>query len=277
MARAQPETEWGSTSPDEAAAKTLLAEAGLPVPAGRRAATAEEAVAAAEQIGFPAALKALGVAHKSELGAVRLNLKSAEEVQAAAAALLTLGTGLYVERMVQGGVAELIVGFMRDPIFGPVMTIGSGGVLVELLKDSATLMLPATRGDIEAELRGLKLFPLLDGYRGRPKADLDAAIGAILGIAAFVLENADRVEELDINPLIVCSEGKGAWIADALMVMAPSSPLAGEVSPEATEGGGDEALGSAPTQYSAPPPPGPPGHPPRKGEGVAQVSAKGEN
>jgi hypothetical protein len=80
-------------------------------------------------------------------------------------------------------------------------------------------MLPATRGDIEAELRGLKLFPLLDGYRGRPKADLDAAIEAILGIAAFVLENADRVEELDINPLIVCREGEGAWIADALMVM----------------------------------------------------------
>ncbi|HEV2898871.1 MAG TPA: acetate--CoA ligase family protein [Pseudaminobacter sp.] len=224
VARAKPETEWGSISPDEAAAKTLLAEAGLPVPLGRRAATAEEAVAAAEQLGFPVAVKALGVAHKSELGAVRLNLKSAEEVRAAAVALLTLGTGLYVERMVQRGVAELIVGFTRDPIFGPVMTIGTGGVLVELLRDSATLMLPATREDIEAELRGLKLFPLLDGYRGRPKADLDAAIEAILGIAAFVLENADRVEELDINPLIVCGEGKGAWIADALMVMRRAAP-----------------------------------------------------
>nr|WP_246252145.1 acetate--CoA ligase family protein [Mesorhizobium camelthorni] len=264
---------------DEAEAKTLLAKASLPVPKGQRAGAVAEAVVATDALGLPVALKALGVAHKSELGAVRLNLKSAEEVRAAAAALLPLGDELYIERMVQGAVAELIVGFTRDPMFGPVMTVGTGGVLVELLKDSATLMLPATRDDIETELRGLKLFPLLDGYRGRPKADLDAAIEAILGIAAFVLENADRVEEMDINPLIVCREGQGAWIADALMVMrkAPSSPLAGEVSPEATEGGGDEALGSSPTQYSAPPPPGPPGHPPRNGEGVAHADAKGEN
>ena len=123
-------------------------------------------------------------------------------------ALSGLGTGLYVERMVHGGVAELIVGVTRDPIFGPVMTIGSGGVLVELLKDSATLLLPATRADIEAALRGLKLFPLLDGYRGRPKADLEAAIDAISGIAAFAVANAGAIEELDINPLIVCAEGR---------------------------------------------------------------------
>jgi len=211
-------------APDEAEAKALLHAYALPVPRGQRAGTVAEAVASAEQLGLPVALKALGVAHKSELGAVRLNLKSAEEVRSAAEALLPFGTGLYIERMVQGGVAELIVGFTRDPMFGPVMTIGTGGVLVELLKDSATLMLPAAREDIEAELRGLKLFPLLDGYRGRPRADLDAAIEAILGIAAFVLENAERIEELDINPLIVCGEGEGAWIADALMVMRRAAP-----------------------------------------------------
>ena len=219
VARAEPETVRGTFTLDEAEAKALLIQTNLPVPPGLRAFSSEEAVAAAEQLGFPVAVKALGVAHKSEAGAVRLNLKSAEEVRAASTALLPLGAGLYVERMVQGGVAELIVGFTRDPIFGPVMTIGTGGVLVELLKDSATLMLPATRDDIEAELRGLKLFPLLDGYRGRPRADLGAAIDAILGIMAFVLENADGIEELDINPLIVCREGEGAWIADALMAM----------------------------------------------------------
>jgi hypothetical protein len=99
------------------------------------------------------------------------------------------------------------------------MTLGTGGVLVELLRDSVTLMLPATRDDIEAALRGLKLFPLLDGYRGREKADLAAAIDAIAGIAAFVGKHADALEELDINPLIVCAEGQGAWIADALLVL----------------------------------------------------------
>jgi acyl-CoA synthetase (NDP forming) len=196
-----------------------LREAGLPVPQGLRAASVEEAVSAAEQLGFPVALKALGVAHKSEAGAVRLNLKTAEDVRSAAAALLPLGSGLYVERMVQGGVAEIIVGFTRDPVFGPAMTLGSGGVLVELLQDSATLLLPASRDEIEAALRGLKLFPLLDGYRGRPKADLAAAIDAVAGIAGFVAERAGVIAELDINPLIVCRQGEGAFIADALLVL----------------------------------------------------------
>ncbi|MDT9151010.1 acetate--CoA ligase family protein, partial [Escherichia coli] len=84
-------------------------------------------------------------------------------------------------------------------------------VLVELLKDSATLLLPATRPEIETALRSLRLFPLLDGYRGRAKADLGAAIAAIEKIAGFAIAHADEIEELDINPLIVCAEGKGAW------------------------------------------------------------------
>jgi hypothetical protein len=91
-------------------------------------------------------------------------------------------------------------------------------VLVELLQDSATLLLSASRDEIEAALRGLKLFPLLDGYRGRPKADVEAAIDAVSAIGAFVAANADAIEELDINPLIVCKQGEGAWIADALLV-----------------------------------------------------------
>ena len=135
----------GRRVPDEADAKAMLAAAGLPVPAGRRVADAEAASRAAEVFGFPVALKALGLAHKSEHGAVRLCLGDAESVRAAARDLEGLGSGLYVERMVEGGVAELIVGVTRDPLFGPVMTIGTGGVLVELLKDSATLLLPASR------------------------------------------------------------------------------------------------------------------------------------
>ncbi|TIM12937.1 MAG: acetate--CoA ligase family protein [Mesorhizobium sp.] len=206
-------------TPDEAEAKARLIEAGLPVPSGERAGNAVEAVISSMALGFPVALKALGVTHKSELGAVRLNLRDAESVSTAAHDLDALGTGLYVERMVRDGVAELLVGFTRDPMFGAVMTLGTGGVLVELLRDSVTLMLPATRDDIEAALRGLKLSPLLEGYRGRPKADLAAAIDAISGIAAFVQQNAGEIEELDINPLIVCAQGKGAWIADALLVL----------------------------------------------------------
>ncbi|RWA98531.1 MAG: CoA-binding protein [Mesorhizobium sp.] len=204
---------------DEAEGKERLIKAGLPVPKGERANDAVEAANLSQALGFPVALKALGIAHKSEVSAVRLNLKDAESVSTAAHDLLPLGTGLYVEHMVRDGVAELIVGFTRDPIFGAVMTLGTGGVLVELLRDSVTLMLPATRDDIEAALRGLKLYPLLEGYRGRPKADVAAAIDAIAGIAGFVQKNAGEIEELDVNPLIVRAEGKGAWIADALLVL----------------------------------------------------------
>jgi acyl-CoA synthetase (NDP forming) len=151
---------------------------------------------------------------------------------------------------------------MRDPLFGPVMTVGSGGVLVELLQDTATLLLPASREEIEAALRGLKLFPLLDGYRGRPKADLEAAIDAILGIAAFALDNAEAIEELDINPLIVCRQGKGAWIADALMVCAPTSPLRGGRAEGA--GGGTENMMS---RSNTPTPTGFAGRPSPQGGG----------
>jgi hypothetical protein len=156
---------------------------------------------------------------------VKLGLKDEVSVRVAAEQLAGLGSGLYVERMVEGGVAELIVGITRDPLFGPVMTVGTGGVLVELFKDSATLLMPAIREDIEAALRGLKLFPLLDGFRGRPKADLTAAIDAVLKISDFALANAHSLTELDINPLIVCAEGKGAWVADALLV---TREIAGE-------------------------------------------------
>ena len=201
---------------DEASAKSLLASRNLPVPLGRRVSCPKEAVTTAQSLGLPVALKSLGLAHKSEHGAVRLNLHTPAEIEAAAAALLPLGTGLYVERMIENAVAELIVGISPDPVFGTLLTIGSGGVLVELLADTATLLVPAPRDEIETALRSLKLFPLLDGYRGRPKGDIKAAIDTILAICDFVVDNEGRIVELDINPLIVCE--RGAFIADALLV-----------------------------------------------------------
>lgn len=213
-------------TPDEADAKALLRKAGLTVPQGKRVASVEDAVSAAQTLGFPVALKALGIAHKSELEAVRLKLTTPAAVRAAAEALLPLGTGLYVERMIEGGIAELIVGITHDPLFGPVMTIGTGGILVELLEDVATLILPAERSEVEAGLRGLKLFALLDGYRGRARADLDAALDAIMSIARFATDHADRIGEIEINPLIVCAQGQGAWVADALLVASSSEESA---------------------------------------------------
>ncbi|MEX0345364.1 MAG: acetate--CoA ligase family protein [Rhizobiaceae bacterium] len=215
--------ECNVTSLDEAEAKQQLDEFGLPVPPGHRAVNAQEAVSIAKELGFPVALKALGVAHKSELGAVRLGLSLPEDVCRAAKAMTGLGSGLYVERMIEAGVCELIVGVTRDPLFGPVLTIGSGGVLVELLEDSRTLLLPTTSREIEDAILGLKLFCLLDGYRGRPKADLQAAIQAIEAIAGFAVERAEDIVEMDINPLIVLEAGKGVSIADALIVVKENS------------------------------------------------------
>jgi acetate---CoA ligase (ADP-forming) len=216
---AMPASAGGGTPTvlDEAAAKERLRAFGLAVPEGRRASNADEAAAAAAAIGYPVAMKVLGLAHKSEKGAVRLGLADEAGVRQAAAALSALGSGLYVEAMVKDAVAELIVGVTRDPLFGPVMTIGTGGVLVELLGDSALLLLPASAEEVEAAFRGLRLFPLLDGYRGRTRADLGAVVAAVLAIQRFAIENAGSIAELDINPLIVCRDG--AFAADALLVV----------------------------------------------------------
>ena len=122
--------------------------------------------------------------------------------------------------MIAAPLAELLVGITRDPPFGLVMTLGSGGELVEILRDTATLLLPATRGEIAAALDSLRCAPLLRGYRGRPPGDRAAAVAAIDAIQRLALAEKDSLVELEINPLIVCAEGQGAFAADALMVTA---------------------------------------------------------
>lgn len=198
-------------------AKVELAAAGLTVPKGKTAATAEEAATAAEALGFPVVLKGLGVAHKTEAGAVKLNLTSRDEVHAAAKAMAGVASGYLVEKMVGKPVAELIIGAMRDPVAGPVLTIGAGGILVELLDDSAILTLPTTPEAISAAIGGLKIRKLLDGYRGAPAADYAALIEAVAAAASYVVANASKLEELDINPLMVLPNGQGAVAADALI------------------------------------------------------------
>ncbi|HEY9537775.1 MAG TPA: acetate--CoA ligase family protein, partial [Kiloniellaceae bacterium] len=189
-----------------------------PVPAGHRVKDADDAADAARELGFPVALKALGLAHKTEAGAVRLGLSTPEAVRAAAGEMAGIGKGLYVERMVTAPLAELLVGITRDPPFGLVMTLGSGGELVEMLRDTATLLLPATRSEIEAALLGLRSAPLLQGYRGRPRGDLAAALDAIEAVQRLALGETVPIVELEINPLIVAAEGCGAFAADALIV-----------------------------------------------------------
>jgi acyl-CoA synthetase (NDP forming) len=199
--------------------KRLLSAYGLGVPEGRLVRSADEAQAAAAAIGFPVALKAIGagILHKTEIGALRLGLGGADAVGRAAAELLGIGDALLVERMVADAVAELIVGVNRDPVIGLHLLLGAGGAAAELLGDTRILIMTATRAEIAEALLSLRMAPLLAGYRGRPNGDVAAIVDAVLAVQSFALKHADRLLELDVNPLMVRPEGRGAVAVDALI------------------------------------------------------------
>jgi acyl-CoA synthetase (NDP forming) len=202
---------------NEAESKVLLARYGVPVPAARVVLSAGDAVAAAGEFGYPVVVKALGITHKTDIGGVRLNLRSAAEVSAAVREMSGLSESYLIEKMVGEVVAELIVGVGRDEQFGLYLLIGGGGILVELLKDSVSLLLPTTREEVLHALGQLKCAPLLNGFRGAPPADLNAAVDVILAVTGMVGSAPSSIIELDINPLMLLAEGKGVVAADALI------------------------------------------------------------
>jgi len=202
---------------DEAESKDLLARCGIPVPSSLVVRSAEEAAAAAESLRYPVVVKALGVAHKTEVGGVKLNLGSAEEVSTAVVEMSGLSKSYLIEKMVDGVVAELIVGVARDEQFGPYLLVGGGGILVEMMKDTVSLLIPTTKEQVMHALGQLKCAPLFNGFRGAPPADLDAAVDVILAIAGLVEEDPSSIIELDINPLMLLAEGLGVVAADALI------------------------------------------------------------
>ncbi len=202
---------------NEDEAKRELSAFGLPVPNGLVELEPDATGPAAEKLGFPVALKGRGVAHKTEAGAVKLNLRSGAEVVAAAHAMAGVANGYLVEKMAGRPVAEIIIGAIRDPVAGLVLTIGAGGIFVELLEDSALITLPASSEAISAAISGLKVKKLLDGYRGGPKGDIAALEQAVTAVAAYLVANADAIEELDINPVMVLPEGEGVVAVDALV------------------------------------------------------------
>ena len=202
---------------DEAASKALLAASGVQVPAAGIARDEDAAIAIAKSIEGAVAIKALGIAHKTERGAVRLGLSESYEIRQATRELLALGDAVLVERFFPDLVVELLVGLTRDPQLGLLLTIGSGGTLVELLVDSVTLLLPVSETQVRDALSKLRVAPLLDGYRSREAADKDAAVAEILAIARFAVEHRHELEEVDVNPLGVRRKGQGAVALDALV------------------------------------------------------------
>jgi len=199
-------------------AKQALAVHGVRVPRSRLIAPAE-AAEAATALGFPVVIKAAGAAleHKSDVGGVVLNVRSAAEAADAAQRLASLSPTLLVEEMIADGVAEVLVGMRVDPQYGLLLVLGAGGVLTELLRDSVTLLPPFTAASITAALGRLRMAPLLAGFRGRAAADVPALVEAALGCTRYARENLERLAELDLNPVIVRPRGLGAVAVDALI------------------------------------------------------------
>ena len=185
---------------DEASAKALIAAAGVAVPRSVIAPTLAELAPLAAALTAPLALKGLGFAHKTEAGAVRLGLSSVKGQAEMAGA-----QGYLAEEMVTGTVAELLVGLRRDPVYGATLTLGFGGVTAEVLADTVTLVLPVTAEEVAQALRRLRLWPLLDGYRGRPKAAVGAAVQAVMHLQAL-LQATPALEEVEINPLMLTAD-----------------------------------------------------------------------
>jgi acyl-CoA synthetase (NDP forming) len=193
----------------EPEAKARITGAGVPTPRGVTAESLAGLTPLAVGLTPPLVLKGLGFAHKSEAGAVRLGLATL-----AGQPEIPGATGYLAEEMVQGGLAELLIGLRRDPVYGATLTVGFGGVTAELLADTVTLVLPVTAEEVAAGLGRLRLWPLLDGYRGRPRPDVAAAVAAAMALQAAFLGDPG-IEEIEVNPLIV--KEKGAVAVDAVI------------------------------------------------------------
>ncbi|VVN48326.1 acetate--CoA ligase family protein [Pseudomonas fluorescens] len=210
---------------DEWQSKQALRAFGLPIPQGVLS-TPGEALHAANSLGYPLVLKAVSaeLPHKTEAGAVALNLRDPQALSDALeqmrARIADYAPGVafdqvLLERMATPPLAELIVGIKRETGFGLALVIGAGGILVELLKDSRSLLLPTTDGAIRNALSSLRSAALLQGFRGREAADLEALVAAIRAVADYACENAGQLLELDVNPLLVGAQGTTA--VDALI------------------------------------------------------------
>lgn len=212
---------------NEADAMALLSQAGIPVVPARRAASRDEAVAHARDLGFPVAMKVLSadVPHKSDVGGVILNLRDEGEAQAAHDRILEAVShaapgarldGVLVAPMIRGGV-ECILGARRDPALGVLVMLGSGGVNVELMGDIALRLAPVDLAQARAMIDELKIAPALRGFRGAPEADETALAEAIVRLSRFAVAAGDALESVELNPFVVLPRGQGALALDAVL------------------------------------------------------------
>ena len=216
----------GRTVLTEVESKGILEEAGIPTAHARLATNADEAVAAAREMGFPVALKIVSpeITHKSDVGGVKLNLGDADAVKAAFDEIMAAAKkaqpdarvdGVSVQKMAQPGI-EVIMGMSQDPQFGPVLMFGLGGIFVEVLKDVSFRLVPITLRDARQMVTEIKGRPLLEGYRGQEPADVEALEGLLLRLSEFV-EAHPGIAELDLNPIFAYKDG--AIAVDARIIL----------------------------------------------------------
>ncbi len=214
--------ESNQTVLTEFESKKLLQEIGISVPVQKLTTSKEETISAAEEIGFPIVMKLMAedVVHKSDTGAVKLNLKTIEDVTEAYDDLLKIPSQkekqISVQKLADEPITELIIGMTTDPQFGPALMFGIGGILVELLEDVSFRIAPITEYDANEMIHEIKGFPILDGYRGKPKADIDAIVKVLMKISDFVTKY-EEINEMDLNPVFIYE--KGLICVDARIIL----------------------------------------------------------
>lgn len=213
----------------ELQSKALLAQAGIPLLPVAVARTRDEARQLADGMGYPVVAKIASpdILHKSDIGGVRVGIADGAQVELAWDDIMASARhhkpgatidGLLIEKMAPGGGVDLMAGVTRDPVFGHVMTFGLGGVYVEILRDVTRRLLPLSPEDAASMVREMRCFAVLAGARGRPVSDVPALERLLLGVSEFVTANAQRIEEMDLNPIWVGAQGEGALPLDAVIV-----------------------------------------------------------
>ncbi len=223
-----PKVEIASAPMSEMAARDILTPAGIPFPATRLVRPGEDVAAASQTVGYPQVLKIVSpdIAHKTEIGGVLLGIRSADEAEAGVATILGRAAerepdaridGVMIAPMIADGV-ETIAGVVRDPVFGPVVMFGLGGVFVEVLRDVTFRVAPFDVEEALRMIREIRGFPMLQGVRGAPPSDIDALAAALSALSRFAAANADAIDSIDLNPLRVLAKGRGVVALDALIV-----------------------------------------------------------
>ncbi|MDT4925468.1 MAG: hypothetical protein QOG01_3181 [Pseudonocardiales bacterium] len=230
-----------SLTPGDAA--EILRAAGVPVATGRVVAGAAEAIELAEQLGYPvvAKIESPDVLHKSDIGGVLLDLRTAEQVRVAAETIVALGVrlgarvqGIRIEKQVPEGV-EVLLGVTVDPRIGPALVVGAGGIYTEVLDDAALMLAPATASSVRAGVATLRINQMLGGMRGQAPADVDSLVSTAVALSEFAWAARDELVAIDVNPVIVHAAGRGVTAVDAAVLTGPRASQSTAASPAGEE------------------------------------------